>query len=88
MTSGDPLESIARDTTRKLRRQAAVLDTLEKWVLDLNVPWWIIVLLVIVVVAPFILPPVKDWKTATTSERISVVIYSIAVAIVLLYFVA
>ncbi len=65
-----------------------MFDSLEKWFLKLDVPWWIIVLLVIVVVAPFVLPPVKDWKTATLSERISVVIYSIAVAIVLLYFVA
>lgn len=64
------------------------MDKLKDWFLNLNIPIWILVLLVIVVAAPFILPPVKDWKTASTSERVSVVMYSIAVGIVLLYFVA
>lgn len=62
-----------------------MIDKLENWFLKLNIPIWILVLLVIVVVVPFILPPVKDWKTASLSERISVVMYGIAVAIVLLY---
>ena len=65
-----------------------MIDQLLKWYTDLGVPPLIAILLVIVVAAPFILPPVKDWKTATTRERVSVVMYGIGVAIVLLYFVA
>ncbi len=43
-------------------------------------------LLIVVVVAPFVLPPVKSWKDASTREKFSVAIYAVAVAVVMLYF--
>ncbi len=68
-------------------RWRRVFETILNWFSDLGIPIWIVVLTVIVVVAPFVLPPVKDWKSATVREKFSVSIYAIAVGIVLLWFV-
>lgn len=64
-----------------------MFDTIASWFNDLGIPIWIVVLTIIVVVAPFILPPVKEWKSASVQEKFSVSIYALAVGIVLLWFV-
>lgn len=63
-----------------------MFDTVASWFNNLGIPIWIAVLTVLVVVAPFILPPVKEWKSATLQEKFSVSIYALAVGIVLLWF--
>lgn len=64
-----------------------MFDTIASWFNDLGIPIWIVVLTIIVVVAPFILPPVKEWKSATPQEKFSVSIYALAAGIDLLWFV-
>lgn len=46
----------------------------------------IILLLLLVLVVPFVLPPVKSWRTATPAEKVSVVLYALAVIVLMLYF--
>ncbi len=55
-------------------------------ILGLGIPPLILLLLVIVVVAPFVLPPVKEWKGASPKEKISVSMYFLAVVVVVIYF--
>lgn len=65
-----------------------MIDRLTAWLDSLGIPLWIAVLTIIVIVAPFVLPPVKEWKTATVQEKFSVAVYFIAVLIVLVFFAA
>ncbi len=46
----------------------------------------IILLLFLVLVVPFVLPPVKSWRSATPAEKVSVVLYGLAVIVLVLYF--
>ncbi|MCL5034774.1 MAG: hypothetical protein M1395_06695 [Bacteroidetes bacterium] len=47
----------------------------------------ILILLLVVVIIPFILPPVRSWRLASPQEKVSVVMYGIAVLFLVLYFV-
>ncbi len=60
---------------------------LTEWIRDLGIPPLILMLTAAVIVAPFVLPPVKNWKDASLQERISVSAYFFAVAVVLFYFI-
>lgn len=55
-------------------------------IIGAGIPPLILVLLAVVVVIPFVLPPVKNWRSATPQERFSVVMYTIAVIVLVLYF--
>lgn len=55
--------------------------------IEAGIPPLILILLLVVVVLPFVLPPVKSWSLASTPEKVSVVMYGIAVLFLVLYFV-
>jgi hypothetical protein len=55
--------------------------------IEAGIPPLILILLLVVVIIPFILPPVRSWRLASPQEKVSVVMYGIAVLFLVLYFV-
>lgn len=83
VSSGNPIATnLKLDKTRK-----CIFHDLTEWIRDLGIPPLILMLTAAVIVAPFVLPPVKNWKDASLQERISVSAYFFAVAVVVFYFI-
>ena len=55
--------------------------------IEAGIPPLILILLLVVVILPFVLPPVKSWRLASPPEKVSVVMYGLAVLFLVLYFV-